>query len=526
MTGLNITPDICVMTSYREKFLELNSRFWITNNTENKPILVYCQYQLSATVVIMDIAKYNQQKYGGEIFVVPFFSGADNDVISSYGAHLLDVKRGLFKTLILHGFSIVKILLQLKTGKDILRLKISGVTIGEYLYDAVLKLSGMGSIKKVESVRKRIIFKELLYYFFFQALLKKLNPRLLITGDLVYRDGFFVRMSLSQEIPVITAISPNSLSATKYKNVTDLNQHCRRPPATLVDELVQYQSQILPKINRYLQKRISGKGQQHDELTAYAHEKKLLTRSQFNQFFSLEDQKPTVVILSHVFPDAPHGNPSLLFYDYERWLINTLDAAAKNTDVNWLVKPHPSMKYYHSVITVKGILQQNPHYKNVRLITDDLNTMSLFDSVDMVVTCGGTAGLEFSAMGIPVVIAAVGFYSGFGFTNEFEKASEYLSFLQNLSKCEPLSAEKTKKAQLIAFAVFILILRIDKLRPIGGGFGSEHIDPLQYYCYELEEAIKNGGKEYESQILEFFTSKYSNLIDLSWAEKLKSELEA
>ena len=55
------------------------------------------------------------------------------------------------------------------------------------------------------------------------------------------------------------------------------------------------------------------------------------------------------------------------------------------------------------------------------------------------VTAHGTAGLEFSCFGIPVVLAGSPFYSGFGFTIDPKTADEYADLILNASKIQPLN---------------------------------------------------------------------------------------
>ena len=62
----------------------------------------------------------------------------------------------------------------------------------------------------------------------------------------------------------------------------------------------------------------------------------------------INNKKPFVFILAHVFSDAPLSiGETMLFSDYYDWLIFTIKQAGLNKDINWIVKPHPSSYIYN-----------------------------------------------------------------------------------------------------------------------------------------------------------------------------------
>ena len=79
------------------------------------------------------------------------------------------------------------------------------------------------------------------------------------------------------------------------------------------------------------------------------------------------------------------------------------------------------------------------------------------NDVDVVVTCGGTIGLEFAYMGKPVVLAAKAPYSGFGFTIEPNSVEDYEGLLKNSVGRLPKLTEKQKDmANKVIYHDFVL----------------------------------------------------------------------
>lgn len=100
--------------------------------------------------------------------------------------------------------------------------------------------------------------------------------------------------------------------------------------------------------------------------------------------------------MAHVFCDAPHVNENVLYKDYYDWFYNTIKCLSQNANINLLVKEHPSSYLFKENGIVDSVMQD---FNLVdRIITSDESTYSILNNADMVVTCGGTIGLEFSSL--------------------------------------------------------------------------------------------------------------------------------
>ncbi len=217
-------------------------------------------------------------------------------------------------------------------------------------------------------------------------------------------------------------------------------------------------------------------------------DKKLLTPAEVYARLGLDPAKKTAVIFSHVLWDATFFFGKNLFVDYEEWLIETVKAACRNTDVQWVIKVHPDYVWKtrpgetqepRDVIALAANVGTLPPHIVLVLPSSEISTYSFFAITDYCITVRGTIGIEAPCFGIPVLTAGTGRYSGLGFTCDFETKEEYLHALQHILDIPPLTAQQISLARRHAYALFNLRpleVRSFEMLPVrlpGGGFDYE-----------------------------------------------------
>lgn len=185
-------------------------------------------------------------------------------------------------------------------------------------------------------------------------------------------------------------------------------------------------------------------------------------------FLGLDKQKRTAVIFSHILWDANLFYGEDLFEDYEDWFLQTVEAAIRNPNINWIVKLHPANIWKRARDKVEGELTEEYLVRtkfgklpdHVKLLKPDtkISTFSLFQLSDFGITVRGTAGMEMPCFGKLVFTAGTGRYSGFGFTIDSDSKEEYLEKLSKIQDFSTPSYENTLRAKVFAYGVF-------KLRP-------------------------------------------------------------
>jgi hypothetical protein len=165
-----------------------------------------------------------------------------------------------------------------------------------------------------------------------------------------------------------------------------------------------------------------------------------------------------VFVLAHAFSDAPHVGGKLAFDDYYDWLCQTLRRLSANHDVNVIVKPHPSSYMWGEKGAVEVLLQELG-ITNILITPTDFNTLSIKSIADYVVTARGTAGLEYSGLGIPAITCGEGYYSGFGVALEHLDRDAYLRALDGIATLQPLGAEVSQCARVLLYLTFAKLVR-------------------------------------------------------------------
>jgi hypothetical protein len=188
--------------------------------------------------------------------------------------------------------------------------------------------------------------------------------------------------------------------------------------------------------------------------------------AELRRFLGLDPARKTAFIFPHMLWDAPimWGKP--LFPTYQEWLVETVAAACRNDQVNWVVKIHPAHlwkqadeKYQGEPAESRVLREQlGPLPPHIVVIPPDtpVSTFSLFAVMDYCLTVRGTVGVEAARLGIPVLTAGPARYSELSFTVDSASREEYLARLARIQTTPPLSAEQRELAERFAYGLFLL----------------------------------------------------------------------
>ena len=194
--------------------------------------------------------------------------------------------------------------------------------------------------------------------------------------------------------------------------------------------------------------------------------RKLKSPAEVRAQLGLDPSRKTAVIFSHVLWDATFFYGENLFDDYEQWLVETVKVACTNRAVNWVIKLHPDyvwkMKLLgraagpRDLLALRAEVGQLPEHVKILTPEADISTWSLLSVTDYCITARGTVGIESACLGLPVITAGTGRYSGLGFTVDSASRESYVDKLRNLHEIPPLTPEQTRLAKQHAYALFRL----------------------------------------------------------------------
>jgi hypothetical protein len=194
--------------------------------------------------------------------------------------------------------------------------------------------------------------------------------------------------------------------------------------------------------------------------------KSFKSRQQIHEQLGLDPSKKTAVIFAHILYDATFFYGTSLFSDYEEWLVEAVRCAVANPNLNWIVKVHPvnvwrsrmdgvDVEQLENLAIHRAVGPLPPHVTILPADTD-INTFSLYQAVDYGLTVRGTPGMELPCLGVPVVTAGTGRYSGRGFTMDPSTPEEFRATLAKLHQVPHLDKETMRRARLYAFGTFFM----------------------------------------------------------------------
>jgi len=333
---------------------------------------------------------------------------------------------------------------------ELVNLKIDGIHIGPYIWDACY-----AARSERLSFRQRL---KILYLIVCHradcAVVSAYRVKLMIVGDPAYRTGMLYELCRARSIPCINAVNVEILQMHKYYLPSEFGLHFRDVPQSLVARLATSRTAV-SKIDAYFSARFNGRIQQHDVVRAFGRDKIRRTRADLIAEHDLDGDLPLVFVMAHVLSDAPHNYSPLLHLDFEDWLGRTVTALASNARINFVVKEHPSVDLYGEAGILRRILVRLGC--GDRLVQSDLHTKSVLEHADVVLTCGGTIGIEAASLGIPVILAGRPPYAGKGFTIEPKNAEEYGRLLASgIESVQRLTEAQIGCAKRVAYVLFDL----------------------------------------------------------------------
>lgn len=494
-------PDVV-----ENKFVELNRNLWKaepfkTQNDSDSKSFCLVEGIIACPASIMDkarIAKAIQQETGSEpVVFVRGFNIAGSNVSHIYQSfninHFYCWWRGFFhpKVFIPAIVATSKIMLGARSGEALINLNYRGVDIGDLIYDTLIRFRpNEYTVKKIQLKHLRLIFRSFLTFHNNEILLAKYNPKYFVTSHNVYAEfGMLPRQIRHRNSGVIFL---KDIYAYKcYGPQINVKEHFLKPDYE--EFLLNLKSsEYVNKAHKYFHDRLEGNVDQIDVKNAFKNKKKYSIEQLKAIYPSIDTQKKNVVVMSHAFSDSPHVGEGLLFNDYYDFLEKTLIRLNKNTNINCFVKAHPSSYMWNEKGGVESLIEANK-LDHIHMMPVDLNTNSIADFADIIVTAKGTAGLEFSCLGIPAVTAGKGYYAGFGITLEPESVQLYYDILDSVSDLTNLSDETRQRAMVLLYMVS-LSRRHSAILP------KQHIMPHENYNEIYLDKYKEIIANIESEI--------------------------
>jgi len=346
-----------------------------------------------------------------------------------------------------------KLVSELKSSHDMFNWKLPYDTPVEVLYD--------GFLKKYKVAQIDINHPKLIHYVAYALAVIEAAERIL-------REESFHTIILSHAVGItysslaLAAIRNNtkvyilyglygSVRFIELKEISDLFHYPDGPVNLEFNEVkLPIEDEIRSVGRKYLKSRFSGKADDVGAIYAYQKRKVSVTREQLIKEFGWDADKPIIGIYASVIYDFPHYAGRMPFDNFPDWINQTLEIASKNKNVNWLLKEHPCDEWYGAQNTKIIGEKYTCDSSNIKIANNDWNGYDLLISLDGIVTCHGTVGIEASYLKIPVLVSHRGWYGDIGFTLTPNDTYQYKLFLEKEWWLELDLNKNSKAAELFA----------------------------------------------------------------------------
>lgn len=449
-----------------QDFVEENARHWRAAAPRGDGGAILVETALSTPASLLEkflIAKTIEQNTGGRIVAILnalyLQASPAHAVARSFGvSRFVCWWRGYFNPLLIGRVlaQTLSLILLKRSGRTLLDLQIDGIHIGDLVYDTLIRYRPNCYTVGTLSLRShfRLIFRAIFNFHSSQILFRRFKVRAIVTSHNVYAEfGILCRIAHNHGASIflkdMDVFRLYDAQANVYEHFLRITSD--ELSAGLVDP------SLVVKAEDYFDQRLNGAIDQVDLNNAYGN-KLTYGKAQLLEMFGADPRKKTVFVLAHAFSDAPHVGGKLAFDDYYDWLRQTLDRLSANRDVNVIVKPHPSSYMWGEKGAVEVLLEELGA-SNIHITPSDFNTLSIKSIADYIVTARGTAGLEYSGLGIPAVTCGEGYYSGFGIALEHTDREAYFKSLDSIVTLQPLSPDVCQRARVLLYLTFTKLAR-------------------------------------------------------------------
>lgn len=364
-------------------------------------------------------------------------------------------------------FSVLFLALQawfkLKTPRDILDFRVDGIRFGDVIYDNTL-VRGYATLKVVDREVLSVLYAFYMHRYMINDIIRRYRlDSFVVAHTIGMFGGTFARYLVKNGIEVINRVGSHEIVLKKYQATSDIGFYPAKPEAPYFKLLMGLaDDEVIPLADHYLNERHNQNVRHISVELAFSKTKRLFEAShEFCEHYKLDPAKKTIFVMLHAFNDHPHSHFStpMYFRDYFDWFEKTLQIAKTVDSVNWIFKEHPAADMYLTRDVDLDDIFAHLHAPHIRFLNRhaDFNALSIRYVADAIVTCLGTAGMEYACLGIPCVLAGEAPYSGFGFTIEPGSLGEYANVLRTIDNLPRLSTDQTKAAKIVMFFELPLI---------------------------------------------------------------------
>jgi len=402
---------------------------------------------------------------------------------------------------------------KIKNKKDILKIKLEGIYIGDLIYDTYLKSNQLAFVNIKDRNFYSMLVDFINLFYFWKNFFTENDVHSIIGVHSVYSYGLPMRVAISKKINAYT-INSRELNKINKKNYFPSTNFLEFPKK--FKKLNRTNQKIgLEMAKEILNRRVLGKGGITNHLISNISsfhskkEKRLIEKN----------NKIKILICTRNIFDATHVFGNLLFVDNYDWLV-FLGNISKKTDYDWYLKTHINLdgkfKFYqpNSNKLIFDIVKKFP---KIKILPNNYSHKQIIDEkIDFVLTQHGSVGFEYPMFNIPVINASLNNPQvGYDFNYHPKNIKEYRNLIKNLKKVKKnLKINKNKiyefyyMRHLFQDRKWLFSKPDEMIKKIGGW---DNMMKEQFYDYFIKNVNKSKINQIYNSFEKFILSDYQSL---------------
>jgi hypothetical protein len=308
------------------------------------------------------------------------------------------------------------------TKRDFEKFRVSGILIGDLVYDSYLRNRNTPTIDLASKDLKRFLEESTATALYWIVRFQSGQVKAVIVSHCVYTLAIPLRVGLDKKVPCFQATATTIYRLSKDRPFA--YDEFKNFPQTFAALSATEQQTGLRDARLLMNRRFGGEVGVN---MTYS------TASSFGQTrpYSLlaNTSKTKVLVATHCFFDSPHLYGTNLFPDFWEWL-DFLGDLSESVDYEWYLKVHPDFK--PGTLEIIDILLQR-HSKFLLVPPDSSHHQLIREGVTAALTVYGTIGFEYAALGIPVVNAStVNPHIAYSFNHHPATVEEYEKMIRSI----------------------------------------------------------------------------------------------
>jgi hypothetical protein len=311
----------------------------------------------------------------------------------------------------------------LKSKRDVEKIEVNGVLLGDLIYDTYLRDCNRPTIILDDPEFLEFLEKSLQLYAYWEEYFETRDIKAVVLSHCVYNNAFPLRIAVTKNIDAYQVNDTHVYKMNRdhlfaYTDFADFHKEFIKLPGDI-------RSKGIAKAKERIDLRFSGEvgvDMPYSTMSAWKTDQK-------DQRLIKVSSKTKILVAAHCFFDSPHPFGMNLFPDFVEW-IEFLGKISEETDYEWYIKTHPDYKS-----EAKHILDEfvKKYPKFTHLPSDSSHHQIISEGIDLALTCYGTIGFEYAAQSVPVINASINNpHIGYAFNHHPKDLTEYEVLLRNL----------------------------------------------------------------------------------------------